>query len=683
MSNEMRTPSSNGRQHTPSPGTGLRPSRTRKIALRLLVLAPIALLYGMARPPGLPEAERDRIVARFRFSHSVLPELPGRTRRSVRAVHPHLERISTWISSVGAAVALNDLDGDGLPNDVVVVDPRTDRVTIAPVPGTSHRYAPFALDPAPLPYDPATMAPMGCLPGDLNEDGRMDLLVYYWGRPPIAFLRKGAPGLGLGRSAPAAGDYERREVAPGGGRWFSNAATLADLDGDGHADLVIGNYFPDDARVLDARAVGPSPMQHSMSRADNGGRKHLLLWSGATAGAEPTVQFVEAVGVLDESVDLGWTLAVGAADLDGDLLPEIYFANDFGPDRLLHNRSAPGALRFALLEGEKTLTTPSSKVLGRDSFKGMGVDFGDLNGDGLLDLYVSNIAAEFALLESHFAFLSTGELDRMRQGVAPYVDHSEPLGLSRSGWGWEARLADFDNDGTLEALQAVGFARGAVNRWAELQELAMGNDEFLSDPACWPRFRPGDDLSGHLRNPFFVRAADGRYRDIAADLGLAEPGVSRGIATADVDGDGLLDFAVANQWAPSSFHHNDGPHTGAFLGLHLMLPLHPTGAAPLRARPGHPGSGESGRPAIGAAATVRLPDGRRLVGQVDGGNGHSGKRSNDLHFGLGAIPSDARVAVELSWRDPAGKMHRDTLTLSPGWHTVELPWPAAKEATAP
>ena len=90
----------------------------------------------------------------------------------------------------GAAVALADLDGDGLPNDVLLVDPRIDQVIVAPVPGTGGRYEPFALSPAPLPYDPATMAPIGCLPGDFNEDGRTDILVYYWGRSPIVFLRR-------------------------------------------------------------------------------------------------------------------------------------------------------------------------------------------------------------------------------------------------------------------------------------------------------------------------------------------------------------------------------------------------------------------------------------------------------------------------------------------------------------
>ncbi|MEN8219485.1 MAG: hypothetical protein ABFS56_24655 [Pseudomonadota bacterium] len=53
----------------------------------------------------------------------------------------------------------------------------------------------------------------------------------------------------------------------------------------------------------------------------------------------------------------------------------------------------------------------------------------DINGDGWLDIFVSNIAAEYALEESHFLFVSTGEIERMKDGIAPYVDLSEPLGL--------------------------------------------------------------------------------------------------------------------------------------------------------------------------------------------------------------------------------------------------------------
>jgi hypothetical protein len=312
---------------------------------------------------------------------------------------------------------------------------------------------------------------------------------------------------------------------------------------------------------------------------------------------------------------------------------------------------------------------PASKTLGRDSFKGMGVDFGDLNGDGLLDLFVSNITAPYALEESNFAFVSTGDLGSMRHGTAPYIDRSEALGLSRSGWAWDAKLADFDNDGSLEALQATGFVKGNVNRWPELQELAMGNDQLLQNPANWPQFQLGDDLSGSEHNPFFVKGPGGRYVDVSRELGLDRPMVSRGIAVGDADGDGDLDFAVANQWNAPVFYRNDAPHPGAHLGLRLLRP--PAPAADDRTPSGSSGTRPSNWPAIGASALVSLPDGRVLVQQVDGGNGHSGRRVPELLFGLGQHDGRA-VRVDLRWRDGTGTVRHQPLRLTPGRHTLWL-----------
>ncbi len=649
----------------------------RQHIARLTAIALILTLYALARIPDLSSAERKNLSAPFRFSRSVLPQLPGQPHKQIRAVSPSVKHIATWVSAVGAAVALNDLDGDGLSNDLCHVDPRDDLVSIAPAPGTGARYAQFALNAGPL-YDPQTMAPMGCVPGDLNDDGFVDVLVYYAGRTPVVFLRK--KDSGPGKKALSSESYLAQEVVRAGSgvssRWYTTAATLTDLDGDGHVDLVVGNYFPDDCRIIDPHSTVPERMQHSMARAFNGGRNYFLRWEGATSGDQPSVQFKvlddPIDGDQDEKIIRGWTLAAGAADLDGDLLPEIYFANDFGPDRLLYNRSKPGDVRFVVLEGERTFSTPGSKVLGHDSFKGMGVDFGDLNRDGLLDIYVSNIATEYGFQEGHFLFLSTGATKSMPEGVAPYVDAGERLGLSRSGWGWDVKFGDFDNSGEPEILQATGLFKGETNRWPELQELSMVNDQLLEHLDVWPNFLPGDGLSSKEHNPFFVRAQDGRFYDVARELDLAASQISRGIATADVDGDGRLDFAVANQWEDSYFYNNTSPHPGAFLGLYLRRALGNGGGHQPEIHHGHLALDGTSQPAIGASVKVSLPDGRRLVAQVDGGNGHSGKRSSDLHFGLGALPSNTQLQVELRWRDKSGQMQAQMVQLSPGWYTVIL-----------
>lgn len=614
-------------------------------------------------------AHADETAARYRFTEMPIAYPAGYDRlprRTVRDVNPTYYKIRSWVSSVGAGIALNDLTGSGRSDSLCFVDTRTDRVvvTYAPTAPASDRFAPFVLDPAPLPMD-STMAPMGCVPGDFNLDGRMDIMVTYWGRVPILFLHKGA------RGPLSNATYQRQELLPQaspdgryhGPKWHTNAALVQDLDGDGRPDFIIGNYFPE-SDVLNTRGQDNVEMTESLSTATNGGGLHVLRWLSATSGEKPSVVVVPQDGAVPFAKSTGWTLGLASADLTGRNLPDVYVANDFGHDHLLHNLSQPGQIRFTAAIGKRTPTTPKSFVLGDGSFKGMGVDFGDLDGNGNFDMVVSNITVAWGLEESNFVWINRAKsesamAEHLAAGVAPFTQEARPLGMAWSGWGWDVKFGDFLNSGSLDVVQTLGFVKGEIDRWPWLQEMAMTNDDLLSNPAQWPNVQPGDDIAGDESLAFFARTKEGKYANVSDQLGLNARIPTRGVATADTRGTGALDLAVARQWGPPAFYANNADDLGSYLNLRLLRPTL-GGAA----------DGTEFSPAYGTTVTVTGADGRKQITQLDGGSGHAGKRSFEVHAGLG--DTTGPVTVDLRWRDLNGQSHAMSQQLAAGTHTLVL-----------
>lgn len=645
--------------------------RLRKVVPGVLAVALTVSMFFVVEAP-VTVAGQDEVASQYKFTDMPIALPPGydnQKMNTIRKVNPAYQHIAAWISSVGASIAVNDLVGHGLADGMCIVDTRTNDVvvTYTPTAPAADRFTPFVLNAAPLPVDD-TMAPTGCTPGDFNGDGRMDLLETFWGRTPVLYLaRSGASTLSMSA-------YQPQELVPEtsadgryhGPRWNTDAATVADFAGTGHPDIIIGNYFPD-SDVLDTHGENNVQMNNSLSSAANGGGDHVLRWYSATTGAAPTANYVQDSDAIPFNASTGWTLAMSSADLTGSGRPDLYIANDFGHGHLLYNVSTADHIRFTEAKGQRTPTTPKSFVLGNGSFKGMGIDFADLNDNGRFDMVVSDISTAWGLEESNFVWINQAkDEEEMQQdlsnGIAPFDQQAQQYGLAWTGWCWDVKMGDFLNSGNQDVVQTDGFVKGDINRWPWLQEMAMTNDDLLSNPAMWPNVQPGDDLAGHQTLAFYAKGAQGKYVNISQQLGMAVPIPTRAIATGDTTGTGTLDFAVARQWGPPVFYANESPHRGDYLNLNLYRP----------STDGRAGAGLEGvgAPAYGTTVRISTPDGRTQISQLDGGGGHGGFRSFGVDFGLGSYTGP--VTVHLQWHDLSGAVHSQTTQLSPGTHTLVL-----------
>lgn len=385
---------------------------------------------------------------------------------------------------------------------------------------------------------------MGAAVGDYDGDGRDDLVVTGW-RDQRLYRNLGDGSF-----------VDVTEKAGLISKLWSTSAAFADLDDDGDLDLYVCNYLRYDPEKAPYCAA-PDGRRDYCGPEDFDPEPDRLYRNN---GDGTFTEIGRAAGLIARD---GRGLGVLIADLVGDTRPDVYVANDGSPCLLYENR---GAMQFVEVAGRVGVALDGE---GR-ALAGMGVAAGDVDGDGLSDLFVSN-------------FLGRSTIG-FRNLDGAFVDDSTRLGLSRatsSVLGFGLALEDFDGDGDLDMIQANGHV---LDRERLGQPFAM--------------------------KPTLLNNQNGRFLDAdpVQNAFLGQPIVGRGLAVGDLDGDGKPDVVIGVLRAPALVMQNvtDG---GDFVSLEI----------------------EGKRNAVGARITATI-GGRRISRMVVSGGSYAS--ASDRRIGL-------------------------------------------------
>jgi hypothetical protein len=516
----------------------------------------------------------------------------------IRFVHrrptfdPRLANIEPHIAALGASVSVADVDGDGWP-DLYFTNSRFGAPNALYHNRGDGTFTDVA-DSAGLAdlNRPGDGVSMGSVWGDFDNDGREDVLVYRYG---YLALFKNTDGHHFADVTAAAG--LRRWVNSNGAIWF-------DYDRDGLLDLYVTAYFRDDVDFWHLTTT--RIMHNSFEFATNGGKN--LLFHNLGSGRFEEVG--ERLGVASSR----WTLAAASADFNDDGWPDLYLANDYGPEELyLNDRGQRFTAFTAGLESE--------------SKSGMSVSLGDAFNRGRLDVFVTNISERGYLFQNNNLRLNQ-LADRGR------FSNIADATVADAGWAWGAQFADLNNDGNNELFVANGFISGDRSRsyWYAMSKIAGANRNLFEDARNWPAFGNAS-LSGYERSCVFLNRGLEGWVDVAATVGVDDSYDGRAVAVADLSNRGVLDVIVANQNQPAVLYRNHPDSTNAWIAFALV-------------------GTNSNRSAIGAEVVLETGGGgtkqRRII---DGGMGFASQNDRRVHFGLGRAAGVDRVLI----RWPSGR----------------------------
>lgn len=571
-----------------------------------------------------PKVELANVELRFQKMIPIEIEM-GKT---LERVDTRIQHLAKWLLSVGDSVSTADVNGDGLIDVYFSFPLKNDQYRNALYLNKGDfKFERFEL---PLKVESAQIEKYGLASHgtfvDYDNDGDQDLFISY------AF---GAPHF-LKNELVESGELRYTDISKGLGiPKYSNSiiANFFDFNRDGLLDLVVGNvwpeYLPDykNQRRLNLFNLPKSEyegdermfnfMHASWHMANNGGVNRIYQQNSDHT-------FTQLDSDKLNLKETRWTLAIGTADFNQDGWTDLYMANDFGRDDYYLNMQG---------KSFKKIVGDTFGDIGLDTYKGMNATIGDFDNNLTSDIYISNV---------HHAYQAEGSLlwsfEKNEKGIIEPVERATYFNvLNENRFGWGAGAGDLDLNGHLDLVQANGMVDDRIdkkfdecpNYWYVNEKIARSAPSFHRYVNKWGDIR-GFCIYGKERNRVYLNSIGStQFVDVAEKVGVDELTNSRGIAIADIDNDGKLDFISSHMFHAPRFYKNIMQTKNNFIGIDIES-----------------SKTTCNREAIGSIVTIKYANHAQMREKVTV-NGFNSQSSKRIHFGLGDY--SGKVDIEVNW----------------------------------